>query len=92
MNKQDFWTVFLLFVTFGVLVMAVLYVFGEIKVLIMAAVAQTLILGNFLLWQGFFSKPLFQNLIKQPLFLFFLYFLKLSFILLVLYITYQILY
>ena len=92
MNNKEFFAIFGLLVGFGFLLLVSLYLFGESQYLLLAIIAQVLILGNLILWRWFFQKTFFQNLIKKPLFLFFFYFFKVGLILLVLVVSMKIIF
>ena len=60
-NSKLFWGVFLLLLIFGIIFSSTLFLFGKSEYLILGAVAQLMILGNFFLWR--YSKR-WQKLLK----------------------------
>ncbi len=68
-----FWGCFLLLFVFGVIFLATLFLFGKSEYLLLGAIAQVMILGNFFLWR---YSAKWQKLLRRPLLLFFVYLLK----------------
>ena len=89
MSNKEFIAVFSLLVGFGTIVIITLFLFGKREYLLFTTVAQGIILLNLVLWRYLFFKSFFSGMLKNPIFLLFIYVFKFAFILLVLYGAYS---
>lgn len=73
-NKQAFWQVFLILLSFGIVFLGTLYFFGSLEYLILGLAAEAIIILNFFVWWLLRAK----KILTRPILLTFFYLLKIG--------------
>ena len=85
-NNKFFGLVFLLLLTFGIILILLLFILGKAQYLSLVIMAELLIIANLFIWRWLLR---WQSLLKKPILLLSIYLAKISFIVIILAVMYR---